>query len=332
MAAPAGLKSRATDINLVVLQFALTLEHLENVFYKDALKNFTVSDFEAAGYSADYYNNIMYIAFDEQTHVEALSAAITGLGATPVAAGTYAFPVTDVPTFVYVSQILENVGVSAYTGAATLITDPYYLTVAATILDIEAIHTSYQRASEGLIPMANPFETPLDPTSVFTLASQFITSLPASNYQLPFTAFPYLTADGAPATCEEPDCSAPSVYIRGQPTSYKKKKTGPHHYGSSAPAPPAAGATVSFTAVSAIPSGSYLAFVNGLAIISVSADIQGTGISGAVPAGLGGQTYVYVLSSNITGNFSAFDDSAVLFGPAAIEVMPAAPTIDYSVL
>ena len=49
-----------------------------------------------AGYSADYYNNLMYIAHDEQVHVQALSAAITAAGYTPVAACQYSFPYTDV--------------------------------------------------------------------------------------------------------------------------------------------------------------------------------------------------------------------------------------------
>jgi hypothetical protein len=84
------------NLDLTVLQFALTLEHLENAFYKEALGNFSVGDFEGAGYSADYYNNIKYIAYDEQVHVTALTAAIKSLGAKPVVACSYKFPFTDV--------------------------------------------------------------------------------------------------------------------------------------------------------------------------------------------------------------------------------------------
>lgn len=50
----------------------------------------------APGYSADYYNNLKYIAYDEQTHVQALSAALKADGVTPNKACTYSFPYTDV--------------------------------------------------------------------------------------------------------------------------------------------------------------------------------------------------------------------------------------------
>ncbi len=103
---------------------------------------------------------------------------------------------------------------------------------------------------------------------------------------------------------------------------------------------------MSFTAAGTIPAGSYVTFVNGLTITSVKGTVKGTSkstsqvvnvtdrlpgsdISAKIPAGLAGQTYVFVTKSDVETTFS---DSAVLFGPAIIEVLPAPPAINYNLL
>lgn len=48
-AAVAKPVKRQASSDATILQFALTLEHLENVFYKQALSNFTQNDFSKAG-------------------------------------------------------------------------------------------------------------------------------------------------------------------------------------------------------------------------------------------------------------------------------------------
>lgn len=48
------------------------------------------------GFSADAYNNLKYIASDEQTHVQVLTGALEAAGVTPAAACAYNFPYTDV--------------------------------------------------------------------------------------------------------------------------------------------------------------------------------------------------------------------------------------------
>jgi hypothetical protein len=184
---------------------------------------------------------------------------------------------------------------------------------------------------------------PLDANAVFTLASMFIVSCPPSNAPLPFTAFPYLATNGKVCTCEEPQCGDPSQYIkRGAP------------WYSSTCGPPSAGDTVSFTAVGKIPAGSYLTFVNGLVVTSIPASISGMSqcfpvqgnhlvahtdailgsvATGKVPATiLGGQTYVFVTSLDLEGDFTDFSDAAVLFGPAVLEVNPGPPAINYNIL
>lgn len=90
---------------------------------------------------------------------------------------------------------------------------------------------------------------------------------------------------------------------------------------------PAAGSKVSFTAASSVPAGSFITFVSGLTITSVAGTINGNSISAAIPSTIeGGQTYVFVSNAKQEKTFSG---TAVLFGPAIIEVTPAAPSIDY---
>jgi hypothetical protein len=95
---------------------------------------------------------------------------------------------------VALSSVLEGVGVSAYLGAAAEILDKSYLTIAGSILVVEARHSSYIRAALGESPFPKPFDTPLDFNQVYSLAAQFITGFAAGDpAKLPFMAFPPLT-------------------------------------------------------------------------------------------------------------------------------------------
>lgn len=135
--------SQFTDVD--VLNYALTLEHLEDKFYREALANFTQADFAAAGFDATFYTNLKEISADETTHVTFLSGALSAAGATPVKECTYAFGVTSVAAFVATSSVFEGLGTSAYLGAAAQIANKAYLTAAGSVLTVEARHSSYIR-------------------------------------------------------------------------------------------------------------------------------------------------------------------------------------------
>lgn len=318
LAAPA--KRQTTNIDTVVLQFALTLEHLENVFYKGALQKFSAEDFQKAGYGANYYNNLKYIASDEQSHVQFLSSALSAAGATPVAACQYNFPYTDVNSFITLSSVLEGVGTSAYLGGAPLITNKAYLTAAGSILVTEALHTSYQRNAVSEVPFPTPYGTPLDPTSVYTLAAAFIKSCPASNYALPFKPFPALTLKTMGGTNEEP-----------QSSEHWGQRWNGHGWSEESNTMKAdaikQGATIDLTSAGAVPSGAYLTFVSGLTTVSVPAKISGMEVMAAVPNTVAGQVYVFVTKMAANGTLM---DADVVAGPAIVEIYPAAPSIDYS--
>jgi hypothetical protein len=306
-----------TNIDATVLQFALTLEHLENKFYNGALAKFSEKDFNDAGYSSDYYHNLQYIGHDEAEHVKLLSGALTAAGVTPVAECEYTFPYTDIPSFITLSSVLEGVGTSAYLGGAPLITSKAYLTVAGSILVTEAKHTSYQRAAIGEIAIANPYGTPLDPTSVYTLAAAFIKSCPSTNAALPFKPFPSLSVTPA-------EHKRSLLNLNLDSHKWSKTEGKPYLSEPAAPALPCGGSTVSFTAASEIPEGSYVTFVNGLGVTSVKGQVHGKTISAEIPKTVEGQAYVFVSKKDVE---TTFDDSAVVFGPAILEVAPQPPTL-----
>jgi len=198
MAAPALQKRQAAPAGVndgVILNYALTLEHLEKNFYNEGLQKFTQDDFEDAGLDASFYNNLQEIASDEKTHVDFLTTALSGAGVTPTKECKYAFGFNDVKTFLAIANVLEGVGVSAYLGAAQYIANKAYLTAAGSILTVESRHSAYIRANQdpALSPFPAAFDIPLDFDEVYSLAAQFITECPADNPALPVKAFPALS-------------------------------------------------------------------------------------------------------------------------------------------
>lgn len=180
-----------------VLQFALTLEHLEATFYHQALAKMDNEEFEKAGFESWVRGRFAQIGMHEKTHVDFLTAA---LGSSAVAACKYKFPYTDPKSFAILSVMLEGVGTSAYLGAAHLLDSaPSVLTAAGAILTTEARHASWvgSTALHGA-PWSGSLDTPLSANLVYTLASSFIVpgSCPSTNAVLPFTAFPGLTVKG----------------------------------------------------------------------------------------------------------------------------------------
>ncbi|KAJ4355124.1 hypothetical protein N0V95_003206 [Ascochyta clinopodiicola] len=187
----------------VILNYALTLEHLENTFYREGLANFTEADFKAAGFDSEVYGRIKTISGDEATHVSFLSGALTAAGAKPVKECTYAFGVTSVQSFLATASVLEGVGVSAYLGAAADIMSKTYLTAAGSILTVEARHSAYIRNVNKQSPFPQPFDAPLSYNEVYTLAAGFIKSCPSDNPALPVKAFPSLSASSKDTPIKE---------------------------------------------------------------------------------------------------------------------------------
>ena len=71
-------RTTLTDLLADILNYALTLEHLEDKFYREGLANFTQEQFAAAGFDATFYANLKVVSSDETTHVSFLTTALTG--------------------------------------------------------------------------------------------------------------------------------------------------------------------------------------------------------------------------------------------------------------
>jgi predicted anti-sigma-YlaC factor YlaD len=79
--------------------------------------------------------------------------------------------------FIKLASVIEGVGVSAYLGAAPLVTSKAYLTAAGAILVTEALHNSLQRGAIGEVPAANVFGSPLGLNAVYRQASHCFSPL-----------------------------------------------------------------------------------------------------------------------------------------------------------
>jgi hypothetical protein len=188
----------ATDTDLDVLNFALNLEYLEAQFYSYAVTGAglstdltrsgtggapgTVTGGALVNFSGDplVAAYAREIAQDEQQHVNFLRLAIgAGAVAMPniniagdaggaftaaaraagvVGAGGVFNPYASPENFLLGAYIFEDVGVSAYKGAAPLISSKVYLEAAAGILAAEAYHAGLIRTvlyNKGIAPPAN---------------------------------------------------------------------------------------------------------------------------------------------------------------------------------
>jgi len=165
-----------------VLNFALTLEHLEYAYYQDGLERFDAKDFRRSktlnGFGdriiGDVRSNLVDIRDHEETHVDTLTQVISDLGGDPVGEACYDFGIDDVDEFLAVAAVLENTGVSAYDGAINLIESADLLTAGATIATVEARHASYLNVLNGDDPFPAAFDDPKSQEEILDAAGGFI--------------------------------------------------------------------------------------------------------------------------------------------------------------
>lgn len=180
-----GGMSDVTDVD--VLNYALTLEHLEDVFYREGLNSYDEETVMRASVTQnrygefirnDLYENLERVGEHEATHVEALTATIEDLGGEPVPECTYDFGYSNFHEFLKTAALLENTGVAAYNGALAQIEDPALQTTGATIATVEARHASYLNLLTAEVPFPSAFDEAKSMEEVLEAAGGFITDCP----------------------------------------------------------------------------------------------------------------------------------------------------------
>ncbi|WP_162924656.1 ferritin-like domain-containing protein [Rubrobacter indicoceani] len=163
--------TEATYTDVDILNYALTLEHLEAAFYNQGFAKFR----RAFGNSER--KRIQLIRKHENEHVDFLTGA---LGDQAVPAATYDFKFTGIRRFYATAQLLENTGVSAYDGAIAHISGAENLTYGATIATVEARHAAYLNGLNGEFPFPDSFDAAVAPTDIVdaVLGTGFITGTP----------------------------------------------------------------------------------------------------------------------------------------------------------
>jgi hypothetical protein len=171
-----GALAQQANLDVAILEFALNLEYLEAEFYLRAAFGHGLSPTllgrnpgrVTGGQMVSFSSPLVAayareIAEEETKHVEFLRAALTAATGSAISSPTIDFtesfptlgsaaglgsnfdPFKNDMDFLLGAYVFEDVGVTAYHGAATLITNKAYLDKAAGILAVEAYHAGLIR-------------------------------------------------------------------------------------------------------------------------------------------------------------------------------------------
>ncbi|MBA3530954.1 MAG: ferritin-like domain-containing protein [Ardenticatenales bacterium] len=160
--------AQSASQDLEILNYALTLEHLEAAAYRAVIGSGLLS-----GKALEYFQDF---GAHEAAHVDALTTTIKSLGGTPVAAqAKYNFPAfkSQQEVLEYFHTV-EELGAAAYLGQAPRLMSGDLLTAAVSIHNVEAQHAAVLADMIGVSP-APDFGTPKSMDQVLAVVTPILT-------------------------------------------------------------------------------------------------------------------------------------------------------------
>ena len=168
---PPGARAALARGDVAILNYALTLEYLQDAFYTEAERKGAL-----AGPAARLTRVVGAV---ERAHVRALRDV---LGSKAVARPFFDFRgVTESPSsFIRTAVAFEDLGTAAYKGQAHLIESPQVLAAAVGIHSVEARHAAWIRYIAGTPPAADAFDqgTSKPETLRLVKATRFVVARP----------------------------------------------------------------------------------------------------------------------------------------------------------
>ena len=166
-----------------ILNFALTLEYLEARFYEQGLDNIgeealcNCRALEEGSYLQEVaFDELRTIQEHEESHVETLVETIESLGGEPIEEPEFDFGMAvEYPmAFLGTAAQLEDIGVSAYAGAAPFIENEDLVPPALGIHSVEARHASFLQTLTGESGFPDVIDEARSRSTVLELAGGFI--------------------------------------------------------------------------------------------------------------------------------------------------------------
>jgi rubrerythrin len=151
-----------------ILNYALTLEYLEAAFYRGAAKTPGLSG-EVAGYVKTFGD-------EEEEHVDALRSTISDMDGKPVDAPGVDFgdAFSSADKLIPLAITFEDTGVSAYNGAAPMVSNKDLLATAGSIVQVEARHAATIRFAAGKDPAPDAFDPTMTMDEVLNAVEPFV--------------------------------------------------------------------------------------------------------------------------------------------------------------